>query len=185
MFPQNLFLRQALGPRGINILATDFFKEHVFRQYGHYRQVACYRSGNRQGHMPQIIFDFTGPRERIEIIADQTALREPGKKAAAAKQHQQHQAQDKRRYSIADQNDHTRNRIESAAIPDRLGNTQRNTYQISQEERPQTQTHRYRHFLFHQFKHSLVMEKALAQIETGEFPYHIGKTRYRRLVETV
>ena len=29
------------------------------------------------------------------------------------------------------------------------------------------------------------MEKALTQIETGEFPYHIGKTRQRRLVETV
>ena len=81
--------------------------------------------------MPQIIFDFTDPRERIEIIADQTALRKPGKKAAAAKQHQQHQTQYKRRYGIADQNDHARNRIESAAIPDRLGNTQRNTYQIS------------------------------------------------------
>ena len=81
--------------------------------------------------MPQIIFDFTRPRERIEIIADQAALREPGKKAATAKQHQQHQTQDKRRYGIADQNDHTRNRIKPAAIPDRFGNTQRNTYQIS------------------------------------------------------
>ena len=29
------------------------------------------------------------------------------------------------------------------------------------------------------------MEKALAQIETGEFPYHIHKTRHRRLVESV
>ena len=30
-----------------------------------------------------------------------------------------------------------------------------------------------------------MVEKALAQIETGEFPYHIDKTRHRRLVETV
>ena len=185
VFPQNLLFRQTLGAGGIDILAADFFKKHVFRQHRRYRQTACHRSRNRQRHVPQIILDFARPRQRVKIIADQTALREPRKKAASAKQHQQHQTQHKRRYGITDQHHHPRYRIKTAAVAHRLGNAQRDTNQISQEKRPQAQAHRHRHFLFDQLEHGFMMEKTLAQIKTGKPPHHIRKPRQRRLVETV
>ena len=185
MAQQNLPLGQAFGAGGVNILAADFFEKHIFGEHRHYRQITRHRGGNRQRHVPEIILNFGRPAQALPIIAHQAALRKPGKKAAATKQHQQHEAEHKRRNGVAQQNQHAGGGIKTRAVAHGFDNAQRNADKISKEKSPQPQAHRHRHFFFHQLKHGLVVEKALAQIEAGKAGNHVAETLQRRLVKAV
>ena len=107
------------------------FKGTRFCQYGHHRQIACHRSGNQhRPHILQIIFDLPAQEAYRNHRRPNRPCGNQTKKSCRRQTHRQHKAETKRRYGMADQNDHTRNRIKRLPSPDRLAATQRNTYQI-------------------------------------------------------
>jgi hypothetical protein len=74
--------------------------------------------------------------------------------------------------------------IETAAVPHRLGDAERNGNQIRDERGPEPERNRHRHLLDDEIDDRAVTEEALAEIEHQEVAHHLQEALKRWLVET-
>ncbi|MNN78257.1 hypothetical protein D3C81_1947930 [compost metagenome] len=122
MAVQHPALAQALGAGGDHVLAGDFVEKRILGQDGQGRETANHQGGHRQYQVPEVIGDLAQGRQRLEIVRDQAAHREPVQRGAAGEHHDQEHGEQESRHGIADDDRGAAPDIEMTAVVHGLAN---------------------------------------------------------------
>ena len=139
MLPHNLLFTDAFGARGDDVLFADLIKKGIFGQHRKRRKTADNRRQHRKRDVPEVIGYFLIPRQRAEIRRDQPAQREDVEITAASEKDNQQHGKQKRRDSVADDNERAAPDIKTATVVDRFADPQRNGDQINNQRPPQSE----------------------------------------------
>ena len=184
MAVKHLFLGQALGAGGHDIVFLDLVQKTVLGQQRQRRKGRDGRGRDRQRNVPEIISHFAQQRQFVEIVRGQAAQREYLEIRPARKQDQQQDRKQKTGDGIGN-DDHARSPcIKGRAILDSLADTQRDRHRIGNKRGPQAQRDRDGHFLQHQINHADRAKIAVPEVQPNVIPQHREEALQRRFVET-
>lgn len=105
--------------------------------------------------------------------------------AAAGKNHDQQDGEQKGRDRIANDNQCTAPDIKAAAVADRFADAQRNGDQIDNQRAPQPEAHRDRQAVFNQLQHGGAAKQAVAEIKAQIIAQHLQIAFVQRFIEAV